>query len=67
MIIKNPLHSTALLLAHLLFIVICILSCKKTGSNEEITFEDGNGFTDLDGNYYPSIILGNGKSGWLLT
>lgn len=64
MIIKNPLHSSPLLLAFLLFIVLSIASCKKPGSNDEITFEDGNGLTDLDGNYYPSIILGNGQE-WM--
>ena len=42
--------------------VFLCTSCDKTLSNTfEISFHDGNGVTDLEGNFYPSIILGNGQ------
>ena len=37
-------------------------SCKKNSSSDvEITFSPGSGLSDVNGNFYPSIILGNGQ------
>ena len=49
-----------------LFIIILIIffigSCNKTSSDAiKISFQSGNGVTDIEGNFYPSIILGNGQ------
>jgi len=46
----------------ILIISVFFISCNKTSSNtSEISFQDGNGVTDLEGNFYPSVILGNGQ------
>ena len=38
--------------------VSCSKDSKQTNS---ITFQEGNGVSDIDGNFYPSIIIGNGQ------
>ena len=40
------------------FLVSCNKDSKQTNS---ISFQDGNGVTDIDGNFYPSVIIGNGQ------
>lgn len=46
----------------ILSILVTLTSCIKTSFNStEISYQDGNGVTDIDGNFYPSVILGNGQ------
>ena len=40
------------------FLVSCNKDSKQTNS---ISFQEGNGVTDIDGNFYPSVIIGNGQ------
>ena len=43
-------------------IICCCLSCKKdSNQTNSITFQEGNGVSDIDGNFYPSVIIGNGQ------
>ena len=50
---------------HLFFIILFTsVSCKKSTTVDEITFQQGAGLSDNDGNTYGSIILGNGQE-WM--
>ena len=43
-------------------IICCFFSCKKdSNQTNSITFQEGNGVSDIDGNFYPSVIIGNGQ------
>ena len=47
-------------IAYLIF--CCFFSCNKdSNQTNSITFGEGNGVSDNDGNFYPSVILGNGQ------
>jgi len=47
-------------------IILSFSKCKKGEEIIEISYENGSGLTDINGNYYPSIILGNGQE-WTTT
>lgn len=53
----------------LITLISLVVSCQKeekttTSQPTPITSVPGNGVTDINGNYYPSIILGNGQE-WM--
>ena len=46
----------------ILILFLVLISCNKSSnSEEEISFTQGSGVTDIDGNFYPSIVLGNNQ------
>ena len=43
-------------------LLLSLNSCKKNSNSiNQINFSEGDGVTDIDGNFYPSIILENGQ------
>ena len=47
----------------ILIILILISGCNKNSSETNVSFSEGGGLTDIEGNTYPSVIIEN-DNGW---